>query len=146
MKRFLVVGYGSLEDHNSLRETISDKNFKLVIVKGYKRIFNLSDSNSHKRDVLNLSKNSKSQFNGVMFPASEKEILKLKKRELEYNLEETLAYDFETKKKIGNCLVFVDGLISLDDKNRLPDKKYFLLCRNASYSLGKKFGEIKYFC
>ncbi len=137
-----VIGYGSLEDRHSLMETISNKHFKTVIVKGYRRVFNLRDKDSNGKDVLNLSVDKKSFFNGVMFSVTEKELEELFLRETEYDLEEAIAYDFETKEKLGKCLVFIDKFFELDKKKRLPDKEYFLLCRHAAYSLGKKFGKV----
>ena len=132
-----LIGYGSLMSHQSLRETIPDKHFTPVIVKGYKRIFNLAEKNG---DVLNLIKSRKSFFNGVLFKVNEKELIKIKKREDEYNLEETSAYDFLTKKKLCKCLIVTDNIISIDRKKRKPDKSYFTLCRESAYHISKEFG------
>ncbi len=136
--KYLIVGYGSLISHNSLKETLRDKRFKLVIVKGFKRVFNLLINNG--KDVLNLVKDSGSKFNGVLFEVDEDELKKLKKREEEYNLEEVNVYDFESKKTIGRALICVDYFIDVDKKNGLPDKRYFILCREAAYHISKKFG------
>ena len=94
------VGYGSLLSHKSLKETLKDKKFKPVIVKGYKRIFDLITRRNQNSDVLNLEKSKKHFFNGVMFSTDEKELKKLCKRETEYTLEKTYAYNWGTRKKI----------------------------------------------
>lgn len=138
---YQVVGYGSLESHESLKETIKDKPFKQIIVKGYKRVFNLKEEKSKDPDVLNLIKNKKSDFNGVLFKVNEKELKKIKEREDIYNIEETLCYNFNTNKKLSKCLIFIDKLIYIDNKNLLPNKEYFILCRKAAYKISKKFGE-----
>ena len=43
--RFNIVGYESLISHESLRETVSDRKFRPVLVRGYKRIFKEEISN-----------------------------------------------------------------------------------------------------
>ncbi|MBI5803714.1 gamma-glutamylcyclotransferase [Candidatus Pacearchaeota archaeon] len=139
--KYSFVGYGSLLSHKSLQETIPNKKFKPVIVKGYKREFNLED-NKEKKDFLNLVKNKKSYFNGVMFEVDDKELIRLKKREDFYNLEQTSAYDFKNKKKLGKCFVVIDNFVSLDHKGELPNKTYFIMCREAAYHISKDFGKL----
>mgnify|MGYP001568653415 FL=1 len=135
-----IVGYGSLISHNSLRETIGNKHFIPVIVKGYKRIFDIDLIKGKNSDVLNLEKNSKCKFNGVVFSVTDKELERLRKREDNYELEETTFYDMKKREKLGNCFVFVDHIDM--DKEMLPDKSYFLLCREAAYHLTKRFGKM----
>ena len=132
------VGYGSLISHDSLKDTIKDKKFTPVIVKGYKRIFNLSING---KDILNLKKSPKSKFNGIIFSVNEKEFKKIKLREEEYNLEETEVYDFKTNKKIGKAFICIDYFLEIDHRKRLPNKSYFILCREAAYHLSKDFGK-----
>lgn len=135
-----VVGYGSLMSHDSLRETIGDKRFIPVLVKGYKRIFDINRIKGENSDILNLEKSPKSKFNAIMFSVSDKELEKLRKREEGYELEQIPVYHFKSKDKLGNCFVFVDR-IDLD-KTMLPSKSYFLLCREAAYHINKKFGQV----
>lgn len=137
---YSMVGYGSLMSHDSLKETIKDKHFLPVIVNGYKRIFNLSMGNG--RDVLNLEKSAKSKFNGVLFKVNERDLREIKIREDEYNLEKTQVYDFRTGKPLGESLVVIDYLIDIDLKKHLPDKSYFILCRESAYHISKDFGEM----
>lgn len=133
------IGYGSLMSHRSLRETIPDRKFKLVLVKGYKRVFNLL-GDENKKDFLNIIKNRGSLFNGVMFKVNESELRKVKEREDDYNLDKTTAYDFLTRKKIGECFMVSDFLVGIDRKGLLPDKRYFVLCREAAYHINYNFG------
>lgn len=136
------VGYGSLLNHNSLKETVHDKKFKLVIVKGYKRIFNLDIRKNGKSDVLNVVKSKNNFFNGVMFKISESDLFKLKKREDEYNLEEVIVYDFKTKKRLGKALIAIDYFVGIDHDHKKPNEHYFHLCREGAYHLGKDFGKV----
>jgi hypothetical protein len=135
-----IVGYGSLVSHNSLKETIKDKHFIPVIVKGYKRIFDIAQIEGENSDVLNLKKSPKNEFNGVMFSVTDKELEKLKQREDGYELEQVPAYHFKTKDKLGNCFVFLDKTDL--DKSLFPYRSYFLLCRDAAYHISKKFGKM----
>lgn len=140
-KTYNIVGYGSLMSHKLLKETCKDKRFQPVIVKGYKRVFNIAEYKSKDPDVLNLEKSKESSFNGVVFKINEEELLKMKKREDWYNLEESDYYAFDTNNKIGKCYLFIDHLILIDKHHKNPNKKYFILCREAAYHLSKKFGE-----
>ena len=140
MKR-MVVGYGSLMSHQSLRETIPDKHFTPVIVKGYKRVFNLAIMGGKDPDVLNLEKSPNEEFNGVMFEVNDKELREFKKREEAYNLEETWAYDFLTGKKLCNCLIDIDYIVAIDKRHRKPNKDYFILCRESAYHISREFGK-----
>ena len=53
------IGYGSLLSHPSLKETIKDKRFMPIIIKGFKRVFNLDIRKNGKSDVLNIIKDKK---------------------------------------------------------------------------------------
>lgn len=134
------VGYGSLLSHNSLSKTIKDRKFLPVIVKGYKRIFNLTEDNK-KEDVLNIEKSSKNEFNAIMFSINEKELIKLKEREDIYNLEEVDVYDFKTLKELGKALISSDPYVGIDKIGLLPDKRYFILCRESAYHFSSEFGK-----
>lgn len=139
-KIYRVAAYGSLISHKSIRQTIPDRHFTPVIVKGYKRVFNLNLFKDNCHDVLNIVKSKNSQFNGVLFKVNKPELLTLKEREIEYNLEEVWAYDFLTHKKLCKCFIFVDPFLSLDKSNHTPHKSYFILCREAAYHISKEFG------
>ena len=136
-----MIGYGSLMSHNSLKETINNKHFKPVIIKGYKRIFDIYVKKSENSDILNREKSKNSELNGVMFKVNDKELRQIKKRENLYNLEKTKAYDFKDKKMLGSCFIVIDYSVKIDRKNKLPGKSYFILCREAAYHLSKEFGE-----
>lgn len=136
-----IVGYGSLLSHNSLSKTIPDRSFTPVVVKGYKRVFNLKAERDRDPDVLNLKPDGRAQFNGVLFSVNEDELVKIKEREDDYNLEETNCYDFTTGKPLGRCFITIDHVVGIDDAARPPDKSYFILCREAAYAVSEAFGK-----
>lgn len=137
--KYPIVGYGSLLSHSSLKETIKDKEFTKILVKGYKRIFNLIDKGG---DVLNLEKDKGCEFNAVLFYVDDEELKKLKLREDEYNLESVDVFDFVTGKKICKAYTSIDYIVDIDSGRMLPQKGYFVLCRKAAYDLGEDFGKV----
>lgn len=134
------VGYGSLISHPSMMETIHDRPFTPVMIKGYKRVFNLSIKKSSDSDVLNVEESQNSTFNGVLFQVNEIELKKLMARENLYELKETVAYDFVNGKHLCKCYIVVDSDKSIDKLNKAPNKEYFVLCREAAYKISTKFG------
>lgn len=141
MVKYSFVGYGSLVSHKSFRPKSHARIIKPVIVKGYKRIFNIAESKGNKSDILNIVKSKLSKFNGVLFKVDEFGLKKLRERENWYNFEETQCFDFETGKKMGKCLICVDHYFFIDKRKKLPKKSYFVLCREAAYQISKKFGK-----
>src|SRR3989344_8780702 len=127
--KYAFVAYGSLMSHKYLRKTISNKKFRPVIIKGYKRVFNVIDYKTDGFDVLNLRKSKNNYFNGVLFHLNKKELRKIRIREYNYELQEVNAYDFSTRKKIEKCFIVIDHYLFLDKKGEKPHKYYFTLCR-----------------
>lgn len=138
---YRVFGYGSLLSHRSLAETIPDRAFTPAFIRGYRRIFNYREENDRDPDMLNLHKDGRAHVNGVVLSVTERELEELKKREDVYNLEPVTAYDYTSHKRLGECLTSVDSYIRIDHANRLPDKRYFIMCREAAYALGDTFGK-----
>lgn len=140
-----AIGYGSLMSHKSLQEDLNNKKFKKVIVKGYKRIFdiNLTSALKSKKttDILNVEEEKGFQFNGVMFKIDDKEIKNLKKREEGYKFKEVECFDFKTKKRIGKAFLSIDSHYMIDKYHKKPNRKYLILCREAAYHINKKFGQ-----
>lgn len=131
--------YGSLMSHKSLKKTIQNKRYKQAIIKNCKRIFNIKE---RRFDVLNLLKSRNSMVNGVLFKLNKSELKKIKKRESGYNLEQTWAYDFKTRKKLCTCFLVIDYHVCIDQSKNKPSKDYFILCREAAYHISKKFGKM----
>ena len=137
--KYKVVGYGSIISHKSLRETVPDKHFEPVIIRGYKRVF---DMVQHKSGVLNLEKSKNHFFNGVMFTVDAEQLKKLKKRESGYSLEKAWAHKFPSNERLYECELFVDYDKGIDKQHLRPQKGYFKLCREAAYHISKDFGKM----
>lgn len=139
-RSYTMVAYGSLMSHQSIRETIPDRHFTPVIVKGYRRIFDLAVERGKSPDVLNVLPAAGKSFNGLLFRVTDTELRKVKEREDDYNLQETWAYDFMTGARLCKCLVSTDVLVGLDKRRRSPNREYFILCREAAYHVSQEFG------
>lgn len=145
--KILLVGYGSLLNLSSLRDTLNISSFTPVIIKGYKRIFNVKLSSSKTSDVLNIVKSKRHYFNGLMFQVDYRQLkMLIKREEPEYHLHPVEAIPFtafknSSRSPLINSFVFVDEYIHLDKKKRLPNKDYFIFCRQSAYSVGKEFGK-----
>jgi hypothetical protein len=139
--RFWLIGYGSLLNEKSFAKTLKLRPFRPVTVKGFKRVFNLAIRPGAGANVLNVLPKKNAHFNGVLFSVTEKELFVLKRREFDYNIVPCTAHDFKTGKRIRNCWVMSNELIMLDKKNRLPNKPYFIVCREGAYSISEAFGK-----
>ena len=108
-----LVSYGSLMD----KEKIKGKDYRLVIVKDRKRIFNKvvsrkvwkRYSKGNEIATLNVIKNKKSSFNAIAYKINNKDFRKLKDREKDYHLEKAEVYDYKTNKKLGQYNIFVSS-------------------------------------
>jgi len=122
------VAYGSLMSHRSLSRTLPDKKFYPVIVKGYKRIFNMMDEDGIDSDVLNLAVSSGAKFNGLMFHINNKELKNLMNREKDYNLEKTKSFDFKTGKFVSESFIVIDYYVAIQEviSGFNLDKAYFI--------------------
>ncbi len=137
------VAYGSLMSHQSIRETIPDRHFTPVIIRGQQRIFDVSLGKSSSSDVLNVRKSRMHSCNGVLFQVTDSELRSIMKREYEYNLEDAKVLDFLTGKSLGSALLVADHVIAIDTNgNGKPLKSYFMLCREAAYHISRQFGKL----
>jgi len=150
-----IIGYGSLMNKKSFERTIPWREPKQILVRGYKRVFNLIpsrlqlyklyDANHAKGEiaVLNAAPNNESEFNALMFNISEGELEIIKLRLKSYHAEETTVFDFKTNKKIGKALIFV-GNLNCDgeeilNNDILPIPKYVKLCKEGAKEISKEF-------
>lgn len=140
-KKYHVVGYGSLMSHKSLRQTVPDRNFKQVIIKGYQRIFNVMAKTGKSPNTVNLIKKKGYTCNGVLFTVNEEDLAKIRERESpEYKLHKAAVFDFNSGKKLGSAFMAIDHSISIDSLHQKPNKSYFILCREAAYHISETFG------
>jgi N-formylglutamate amidohydrolase len=134
------IGYGSLMSHQSLSQTIKDKHYVPVIIKGYKRVFDLRVNGGDRSDLLNVHKYPGHKMNGVMFSVSREEFEKLMSREHHYRAERVLAHDYTTGKPSGFGVLVCDHFLDIDHEGKKPDIEYFKECRRAAYLISDDFG------
>jgi len=126
-----VVGYGSLMNHKSLKKTVKDRDFQIIQIKGYKRIFNLYSQRGN--SILNVTPDEKSSFNAVLMEVTTEELKKIKDRENHYSLKK-----INTQK--GKAYISV-GKNEFSDCMKKPNKKYFEICRDGAHKISKEFGK-----
>jgi len=159
MEKQYIIGYGTLLYKESLGDTIGNsteqKKYLPVIVKDFKRLFNLLPIHykpSFKRSKLpveisaaNLVPNQGSYFNGLAFQVSNEELSDLDKRESNYKRVEVPIYDFFTGNKIGMGMIYVapnhHERVTNDNKY-LPEWDDISYARTGAYRYGNKFGHI----
>jgi len=154
-----VVGYGTLLYQESVGDTIGEsaerKLFQPVIVKEFKRLFNLLPSHYNpsfkltdlpvERAAANIVDCEGAYFNGLAFEVDEKELLEIDRRESHYDRIETMIYDFATKKPIGLAFVYAANetrTVLTNDASFLPDWIDISWARTGAYRYGHKFGEM----
>ena len=119
MKTKLVFGFGSLINTASLLVTSPHaSDIRPAYVKGFRRDFSVWAKGGWSTTNLDLAgipfcaldiqedSDAKARVNGTVFTVNENDFLKLKDRECEYKLTETVVYDFKNDEPIGKCLVF----------------------------------------
>lgn len=150
-----IISYGSLLNKESLAKTIPNRTITPVWIKGYKKIFNLKPSrlniykdvniNEQKVAVLNVTPD-KGYCSCAYIEVDDYEFEKLKIRERSYYTKKMPIYDFKTKEKIGEGVIFIGkkiwkGEIIVSD-DYLPIPVYLERCRKGAYQLSEDFGKL----
>lgn len=148
-----IFGFGSLINSSSLLTTVSNAaDIRPCYVKGFRRQFNLFDviSGNHTDprlagmsycalDISAIS-DTEAKVNGVLFAVDDDGLLSLIKRERGYELVDTVAYDFETGEKIGDCQLFSacknDGVY---DAVSPAQVRYLEICLEGTKQYGENF-------
>jgi len=157
----LLVGYGTLLHKGSLGRTIGrgqagEKPMTPVIVRGYKRLFNLRPThyeNSHKlggkpieNAAMNVEPCENGRLNGLAFPVTDEELESLDERERYYHREQTTVYAFDTHERIGRAHLYIsepDALwIERDISKLMPLWRDIVWARNGSYGISESFGRV----
>jgi cation transport regulator ChaC len=156
-----MFGYGSLMNPKSLLGTAPfATDIKPCVIKGYERGFTVWDQEGYSKKwildnpelfagnleladlpfcALNLYPSSKPDalVTGITFRVGEDGYKELLKREPEYEVDQTTAYEFSPELgKIGLCHLFasdtVTGSFAFNPPNSLPQKKYLEIFLNAA--------------
>ncbi|MEE4257779.1 MAG: gamma-glutamylcyclotransferase family protein [Bacteroidales bacterium] len=152
-----IVGYGTLLYRKSVGDTIGHsaekKVYHPVIVKGFKRLFNLLPSHYEpsfrisdhavERAAANIAASEDASFNGLAFEVEDQELAELDRREKHYDRLETVMYDFTSRKALGSGFVYSANSMRAsltDDANFLPDWIDISWARTGAYRIGHDFG------
>ena len=149
----LIFGYGSLLQLESLKATVpSAKNLRPAYIEGFRREFTLWDPIGWTETNLDLAgipfcgvdarqtSDNKDWVNGVVFEVDQTDLPALLKREQEYELIETTAYDFNTGQPIGTCMVFSANKITGEyDFNSAAQARYLDVCLEGAQAFGEEF-------
>ena len=148
-----VIGYGSFLNKESLAKTIVPRPVELILVKGYRRIFNLKASHLRqykvqdplKVAVLNVIPDAEAFLNAILFEVNEDEFEKLKIRNKNYYTKEVEVYNFKTNEQNGTAILFIGKKLEHGERvvedHYLPIPQYLDLCKKGAYDYGESFGD-----
>ena len=159
MEKRFIIGYGTLLYKESLGDTIDtsteEKKYRPVIVKGFKRLYNLLPNHYHPSfrlsklpveiSAANILPEKGSSFNGLAFEVTAEELADLDKRESYYTRVESPAYDFFSGRKIGIGMVYLAPCSLEDvtsDAKYLPEWDDISYARTGAYRYGLEFGKM----
>jgi hypothetical protein len=159
LKRPWLIGFGTLLSSASLARDIGDsatagKMFYPIEVPGYKRLFNVQPDHYESSHVLsttgietgamNVQPSPGHSFNGVLFHASEEELVRLDQRERYYDRVPVPISAFGSDHTLGEAFVYSAKHGSqwvVDDLDRLlPRWLDIELGRTGSYRISSDFG------
>lgn len=156
-EKVVIVGFGTLLLQESLGDTVgTEKKFTPIIVKNYRRIFNLLPDHYEADNRLrtdgteigaaNIEPAEGIQFNGLSFEANASDLENLDKRERYYKRSEVPYYDFETAEALGLCYVYESPLharwLVRDNNKLLPLWRDIVYARVGAYRISKDFGKM----
>lgn len=156
----LLVGYGTLLYRGSLGKSIGatvaeSKSIVPVIVRDYKRLFNLRPEqyqSSHKLNAagielgaMNVEPSTGSSFNAVAIPVSALELEILDQRERYYRRVTAPVHDFSTGEPVGLGHVYAADLgsnwLDRDVRQLLPRWQDIVWARTGAYAISHAFGQ-----
>ncbi len=153
MKTKLIFGFGSLINTKSLLGTAPHaSDIRPCYVKGFRRDFSVwakagwSTTNLDLAGIpfcaLDIQENSNPDMrvNGVVFTVNKDDFVKLKDRECEYELTETVVYDFKSNEPIGKCQVFSACKNNGNYDFKSPSQtRYLEICLEGAKQYGEDF-------
>lgn len=156
----LLVGYGTLLYRGSLGQSIGatmaeSKPSVPVIVRDYKRLFNLRPEHyesSHKLNAtgielgsMNVEPSTGSTFNALAIPVNTLELEILDQRERYYRRVTAAVHDFSTREPVGLGHLYAAELgskwLNNDVRELLPRWQDIIWARTGAYAISDKFGQ-----
>jgi len=154
-----LVGYGTLLHRGSLgqsigRESAERKRVLPVLVRGYRRLFNLRPTHyttSFKLSrepienaAMNVEPAPGESFNGLAFEATPEELHALDQRERYYRRRAAPVYHFDSGELLGEGHFYVSepnaSWIFRDVEKLMPLWRDVVWARTGAYRLGEAFG------
>ncbi len=155
----LLVGYGTLLHRGSLGHSIgqdraSRKGIVPVLVRGYRRLFNLRPTHydtSHKlhrepieNAAMNVEPADAASFNGLGFAVTREELEALDEREHYYGRTSIPIHHFETGELVGEGHFYVAepdaDWIERDPAKLMPLWRDIVWARTGAYGVSEAFG------
>jgi len=155
-----VVGYGTLLSRSSLSSTVGEGveglDLEPVVVRGYRRVFNLRPSHYEpsyrlteeptEMGAMNVQEADGAFFNGLRFRVSPEALGELDERERYYDRREVDVEAFPDGPSLGPAFVYSAGPSSpwvVDDLSELrPHWRDIVLARQGAYAVSRAFGRM----
>jgi hypothetical protein len=160
-QKVIMVGFGTLLLQESLGDTVGQegagqKKFSPIIIKDYRRLFNLlpdhyEADNRLRQDgteigAANIEPAPGFQFNGLSFLANASDLESLDKRERYYKRSVVPCYNFETGELIGEGHVYESPLdahwLRRSNEELLPLWRDIVYARVGAYRISEAFGKM----
>lgn len=156
-EKVVIVGFGTLLLQESLGDTVgAKKKFTPIIVKNYRRLFNLlpdhyeADNRLRNDDTeigaANIEPAEGFEFNGLSFEANASDLESLDQRERYYKRSVVPYCDFETGEDLGMCHVYESPLdarwLVRDNSKLLPLWRDIVYARVGAYRISEAFGKM----
>jgi hypothetical protein len=154
-----LVGYGTLLHRGSLghsigRESAEEKHALPVVVRDYRRLFNLRPAhyatsfklsrNPIENAALNVEPAPGASFNGIGFEVTSEELEALDRRERYYRRAAASVYHFHSGALLGEGHFYVSdpnaSWIVRDTEKLMPLWRDIVWARTGAYRLGEAFG------
>lgn len=147
-RRRFLIGYSSWLNEEVRNELFPSAGLvKLIIIRGYKRVFKLeriADSGRTRLgdNILTLEKAFGEEINGILFDVSEADYNKILEQAKSYTPFFKSCYNFKTGKHVVGCGDIFIGYTKYCNKNTKPNEQHLELCREGAYSFGRVFGQM----
>jgi hypothetical protein len=159
--KVVLVGYGTLLLQESLGHTVGadgaeNKKYKPIIIKNYRRLFNLLPdhyeadnrlfSDDREKGAANIEPAQGIHFNGLCFEADAADLENLDKRERYYTRSVVPYFDFETGAALGECHVYESPLnarwLVRNTEALIPLWRDIVYARVGAYRISQAFGKM----
>jgi cation transport regulator ChaC len=140
-----IIGYGSLMN----KDEFSARDYKLVRVLGWRRVFNKVAArgvwrekiDGDKKATLNVVNCKESRFNAVVMKVDKRQFDEIVAREKGYYYKKVQCMIISSGEVIEAILFIVNSATGEIADEILPIDAYLEVCRKGAYSFGEDFGK-----